>query len=111
MQLTGAAMAAAAIVLRPPRACVNVEPARPGEVYEVEKAGTGLCLFDLHQLSSVTLPLFRTVLSDDGTQRDTGEDIYACHRLRAAGLRIVVDYTFPTTHLAQLELSTRKAFD
>lgn len=100
---TGAAMVAAICGLRRTPASANVEPCKPGEVYEATKAGTGLVLIDCAQVAEMLETeggiAFDRKLSADGTEIELGEDIYFCRRLRTAGLTIFVDGRVPTTHV------------
>jgi hypothetical protein len=73
------------------------EPARPGEVYPGE-VGTGLMLIDLRKLADLPRPWFRFVEADDGSTVTCGEDIYFCRLAKAAGHKVLVDYTIPVGH-------------
>jgi hypothetical protein len=98
---TGAAMVAAICGLRRTPPCSNVEPSRPGQVYTAEKAGTGIVLIDVGQVSKIwgTRRLFDKSYNEDGTEIEVGEDIWFCRVLRDAGLSIYVDGRVPTTHV------------
>lgn len=104
-----AAVAGLAVVLRNMQR-VNCEPAQPGEVYEVEKLGTGIVLIDVARVvAAVDPPWFGVRTTTDGSGVDEGEDCYFVRRCREAGLRVVCDYTLPTMHLAAIPLSTEPA--
>lgn len=96
---TGAAMVAAIVGLRRKDAQANVHPVKAGEVYEAEKAGTGLVLIDCAQAAEIGAPWFMNTYSDDGCNLAVGEDIHFCRLLREHGKRIVVDGRIPTTHV------------
>lgn len=100
---TGAAMVAAICGLRRDPPSANVEPAKPGEVYEATKVGTGLVLIDCKQVEDMLEEdggkAFDRTLSEDGCDIEVGEDIYFSRRLRKAGLQIYVDGRVPTTHV------------
>lgn len=80
---------------------MNCEPARPGEVYEGE-VGTGLMLIDLRKLADMPRPWFVYQVADDGETVRCGEDLYFCRRVKAAGHKVLVDYTIPTGHVASV---------
>lgn len=100
---TGAAMVAAICGLRRDPPVANVSPCRPGEVYEAEKAGTGLILIDCEQAADAGPPncmaWFGKYWSDDGCEIELGEDIWFCHQLAAMRKTIYVDGRVPTTHV------------
>lgn len=73
------------------------EPARPGEVYEGEM-GTGLILIDLRRLADLPRPWFSFAETPDGERVTCGEDIGFCRLAKAAGHKVLVDYTIPTGH-------------
>lgn len=107
---TGAAMVAAICGLRRQPIRSNVEPSKPGEVYEAEKAGTGLVLIDCKQIADKTNPdvparWFDKEYSKDGTEVSVGEDIWFCKWLKARDLTLYVDGRVPTTH-ARKDLET-----
>lgn len=102
---TGAAMVAAICGLRRKPVCANVEPCRPGEVYEAEKAGTGLVLIDCKQVAGIKERWFDKSYTDDGTAIDVGEDIWFCQVLKRNGMSLYVDGRVPTTH-AMKDLET-----
>jgi len=84
---------------------MNCEPARPGEVYEGE-VGTGLMLIDLRKLADLPRPWFRYEVAADGETVQCGEDLYFCRRVKAAGHKVLVDYTIPTGHVASVVVSS-----
>lgn len=96
---TGAAAVAAIVGLRREHAIANVRPCKPGEVYEAEKAGTGLILIDCKQAAEMGAPWFMNTFSDDGTELLIGEDIHFCRRIHDAGKTLYVDGRVPTTHV------------
>lgn len=80
---------------------MNCEPARPGEAYEGTVA-TGLMLLDLRRLADMPRPWFQYRVADDGESVRLGEDLYFCARAKAAGHKVLVDYTIPTGHVASV---------
>lgn len=104
---TGAALVAAICGLRRIPIRSNVEPSRPGEVYEAEKVGTGLVLIDCKQVAEAESQerWFEKTYNHDGTAVDIGEDIWFSRWLRDEGLTIYVDGRVPTTH-ARKDLET-----
>ncbi len=107
---TGAAMVAAICGLRREPIRSNVEPSRPGEVYEAIKVGTGLVLIDCRQVAAAieadnTDRCFDKLYNEDGTAIEVGEDIWFSRWLRNQGLTIFVDGRVPTTH-ARKDIST-----
>jgi len=97
MSQTGAAAVGAVVTLRKGGG-VNALPAKPGEIYEAEKIGTGAMLIDLAQVAPLDGRLFDFVLTGDGSDVDTSEDLFFCNRLREAGLKVVADYTITSGH-------------
>ncbi|MHC4701713.1 MAG: hypothetical protein ACYTFQ_14200 [Planctomycetota bacterium] len=110
MQTTGAVAVFAIVSMRtrPPRA--NVWPCKPGKVYELEKAGTGMVLIDLKQIrpwyDSYPGPLFGRIYSDakQHTAR-IGLDIFFTKLMRGKApdgskpsLKVVCDGRIPTVH-------------
>ena len=85
---------------------VNCEPAIPGEVYDGE-VGTGLMLIDLRRLTDLPVPWFVQQDSADGCGVLLGEDIGFCRAVRAAGHRVIVDYSIRTGHASSVVESTR----
>lgn len=98
-----AAMVAAICGLRRKPHTANVQPCKPGEIYEAEKVGTGLVLIDVAMVKQMLEDeggiAFDRVLTDDGCDVEIGEDIWFSRRLREAGLKIYVDGRVPTTHV------------
>lgn len=84
---------------------VNCEPAKPHEVYE-GVVGTGLMLIDLRRLADLPQPWFRYQVADDGMTVTCGEDLYFCRLAKAAGHKVLVDYTIPTGHVASVVVPT-----
>lgn len=81
----------------------NVLPFKPGEVYEAEKAGTGLMLIDVgwvrERYDEYTGPWFERTWKDERhLQLDTGEDIFFCKIVRAMGGSLWVDGRVHTVH-------------
>jgi hypothetical protein len=100
MQQRDAAVVGAAVAHRSgDKMCC--EPARPGEIYE-GKVGTGLMLIDLRKLADMPRPWFVYAVADDGESVRIGEDLYFCQRVKAAGHRVLVDYTVATGHVASV---------
>ena len=86
---------------RPPKA--NMWPCKPGEVYDIEKGGTGLFLLDLNRIrrwyEEVPAPLFQRIYTTNHCHTPAiGLDIYLCRFLRDRGERIVCDGRIPTCH-------------
>jgi hypothetical protein len=104
MTETGAAVVGAAVITRNAKR-MNCEPARPGEVYDGE-VGTGYMLIDLWKLRDLPRPWFVHRDTDDGLGVVCGEDIYFCRHAKAAGHRVVVDFTLPMGHADQSIQST-----
>lgn len=106
---TDAAVVSLALPCRRPRengsARPNCYPMQPGETYEAETCGTGIILFDMVKLRDLPLPWFRFVLSDDGCDLVTGEDTYFARKAKAAGYRVVVDWTIPAYHDVRTSIS------
>ncbi len=96
---TGAAMVAAICGMRKAGAPANVEPCRPGEVYEAERVGTGLVVIDCKMASKIVGMAFAKIYDVDGTNIRTGEDVWFCERLQELGAKIFVDGRVPTTHI------------
>lgn len=99
MTETSAAVVGAAVITRNAKR-MNCEPARPGEVYDGE-VGTGYMLIDLWKLRDLPRPWFVHRDTDDGLKVLCGEDIYFCRHAKAAGHRVVVDFTIPMGHADQ----------
>lgn len=99
MQETGATAVGAAVVTRNGTR-VNVEPFKPGEVYDGE-VGTGYFLFDLWKIRDIPKPWFRQRDSADGLSVECGEDIGFCRLLKEHGHKVVVTYALPTGHADQ----------
>ena len=99
MQETGAAIVGAAVITRNGKR-MNCEPARPGEIYDGE-VGTGYMLVDLVKLRDLPKPWFVHTDSADGLSVVCGEDIYFCRHAKAAGHRVIVDFTIPMGHADQ----------
>jgi hypothetical protein len=66
--------------------------------------GAAMLLIDLKQIATINPPYFVTLLSDDGTELACGEDFAFCRLLRANDLRVVLDTTTPTGHVAEQRL-------
>ncbi len=99
----------------PPR--MNIAPwdesACPGQVFEVEKMGSGMILIDLARVrewyDEYQGPCFQRVYEDDrAITPQVGSDIYFCKVVRAHGGRIVCDARIPTVHINGVH---RLAFD
>lgn len=105
MQETSAAVVGAAFITRNGDR-VNVEPNKPGEVYDGE-VGTAYMLIDLWKLRELPKPWFVHRDTPDGLRVQCGEDIYFCRHAKAAGHRVVVNYALPTGHM---DLKTSRTF-
>ena len=105
LRKSDAAVIGAAVLIRNGDG-VNCEPATPGEVYDGE-VGTGLMLIDLRKLASLPLPWFVQRDTADGCGVDVGEDIGFCRAVKAAGHRVLVDYSIPTGHAFHIVEATR----
>lgn len=99
MQEQQAAVVGAAFVTRN-GARVNVEPSRPGEIYDGE-VGTGYMLVDLWRLRDLPRPWFVHKDTSDGLKVECGEDVYFCRHAKAHGHRVIVNYALPTAHMDQ----------
>ena len=99
-QQSGAAMVAALVGLRQNPHRANVQPVKPGELYEAEKVGTGLVLIDLAKIRAVEKQeqWFGREYNAFGDQIVVGEDIYFCRNLQRHGLKVYVEGRIPTTH-------------
>ena len=104
MQKHDAAVVGAAVVTRNGTR-MNCEPARPGETYEGE-VGTGYMLIDLFKLRDLPRPWFVQTDSADGLTVAVGEDIGFCRAAKAAGHRVVVDFSMSMGHADQHVSST-----
>jgi hypothetical protein len=87
---------------RPPRA--NVWPCKPGEVYELEKAGTGMLVIDINRIrrwyDEFDGPLFYRVYSDrKGHTQSMGQDVWFSHILRKHDETIFCDGRIATDHI------------
>jgi hypothetical protein len=103
-QETGAAVIGAAVATRRRDLLVaNCEPYVPNACVE-GVVGTGLMLIDLRQVRALPAPWFRVEYNATGSEVVVGEDIGFCRRVRAAGLRVLVDSTFRTVHIDEREL-------
>lgn len=71
----------------------------PDTVFEVAALGTGLLLLDLAALAVVPKPWFGYGTTPSG--EFVGEDIYFCHRARAAGLSVWCDPTIAVGHIGE----------
>ena len=99
MQRLDAAVVGAAVITRNGTR-MNCEPARPGECYEGE-VGTGYMLIDLFKLRELPRPWFVQHDAPDGQAVVCGEDIAFCRAARAAGHRVIVDFTIAMGHADQ----------
>lgn len=82
----------------------NVWPVRPGKVYELEKAGTGMVVIDLRKIrgwyADYPGPMFGRIYEDAKQKVQViGQDIFFCRLMRGQGLRIVCDGRIPTVHV------------
>jgi hypothetical protein len=75
-----------------------VHPAKVNEIYECDFVATGMMLIDLAAIAKLEWPLFKVELTEDGTDVACGEDIYFCRKAKAAGLKVVADYTIANGH-------------
>ena len=94
---------AGAYPLRRSGADSSVVPDKPGEVYEAERAGTGLMLIDLAQINGIAKvyegPWFRrTYLDQRETKLDRTGDYWFCETVRQYGGIVVGDARFLTEH-------------
>jgi hypothetical protein len=87
---------------RPPRA--NVWPCKPGEVYELEKAGTGMLVIDINRIrrwyDDFDGPLFLRIYTDrKGHKQAMGQDVWFCRILQKHDEKIFCDGRIPTVHI------------
>jgi hypothetical protein len=107
LEQTGAAAAVAVCGLRRnvEQRQLNVYPLQTdADVYEVEKAGTGVIMIDLAQINSIAEvydgPWFAMIYEDKRQTRcKTGEDIFFAQVLRGHDRKIVACGNIPTVHV------------
>ena len=87
---------------------LNVDPLKPGEVYNANRLGTALMLIDLVRLDRLeagpSVQWFKDSFSADGSTLDMGEDVYFTERVNKLGGKVVADYTFRTLHQCTIEV-------
>jgi hypothetical protein len=103
-QRTESAAVFAMVLMRTEVVRANTWPCKPGEVFELEKAGTGMLVIDINRLrkwyADFDGPLFLRVYTDKkGHTQKIGQDVWFCHVLRKQGERIFCDGRIPTVHV------------
>lgn len=98
-----ASIVAAGYGLRREVPALSVYPARPGEVYEGELAGTGMMLVDLRHVDRIAAeyegPWFmRTYADARCTTLQVGGDAFFCDLVRRHGGTVWITAQVPTTH-------------
>ncbi len=71
-----------------------------GDLVEVDATGAGCLMFDMEVFSAMPYPWFKMRKNPDGSP--IGEDIGFCQDLKAAGYKIFVDTSVPSSHLTTL---------
>lgn len=107
MQGHDAAAVGAAFVVRNDNMRINVDPVKPGEVYE-GAAGAAYLLIDMWKLRDLPRPWFRHQDSDDGLEVTCGEDVFFARHVKEHGHRFVVNFAIPTGHAMNYVAHTAK---
>jgi GT2 family glycosyltransferase len=80
-----------------------IDPYPENEIIEVTATGTGCLLINLNVFAKIDYPWFEFAQTDEG--RPIGEDVNFCYKARDAGIKIHVDTSIRTEHLAIIRVN------
>lgn len=81
---------------------ISYDEALSGELFEVDRVGSGCMLTKMDVFKKVEYPYFKTCVEDKKITMT--DDYYFCDKAREAGYKIYVDTSVPCTHIAQVSI-------